>query len=86
MRVAVIQARPRGSLYNKKNLRYAIKLLDRIKNTDVDIAALPEGYPSVGEGELCKKAKDLGVYLIFSILTKSKITHKAKPKRSAGPK
>lgn len=71
VRVAAIQARPIDGLFSEKNLPRALKLLDIVKEHDVDIACFPEGYPSCGLNELCKKAREIESYVIATILVKS---------------
>jgi len=71
VKVAAIQAKPSGGLFTEKNLPRALELLENVARMDVDIAAFPEGYPSTGEGELCRKARDIGSYVIATILQKT---------------
>lgn len=71
MKIAVVQAAPQGALYTDKNLPHALKLLDEAAKKEIDIVCFPDGYPSTGENELCKKARDLSLHVIASIATKS---------------
>jgi len=71
MRVAAIQAKPIDGLYSKKNVPRALKLLEKAAKKTIDIACFPDGYPSTGEKEICKKVQDLGIHVIASILIKS---------------
>lgn len=71
VRVAAIQAKPLGGLFTEKNLPRALELLDNAAKLEVDIAAFPEGYPSTGEKELCKKAREINSYIIATILQKT---------------
>ena len=71
VRVAAIQAKPSDGLFTEKNLPRALELLDSVAKFEVDIAAFPEGYPSTGEKELCKKAREINSYVIATILQKT---------------
>lgn len=71
VRVAAIQAKPCNGLFSEKNLPRALELLDRVVRKDVDIAAFPEGFPSTGDKELCRKAKEISTYIIATILQKT---------------
>ncbi len=71
VRVAAIQAKPSGGLFTEKNLPRALELLDTVAKMEVDIAAFPEGYPSTGEKELCKKAREINSYVIATLLQKT---------------
>lgn len=70
MKVVVVQAMPVDGLYSDKNLPRALRLLDELANKGVDIVCFPDGYPSTGESEICRKARDINVYVIASIATK----------------
>lgn len=70
MRVAIIQAEPVDVLYSDRNLPRALKLLDEASKREVDIACFPDGFPSTGEKEMCKKARDLNIHVISSIARK----------------
>jgi len=72
VKIAVVQAMPIGALYSNKNLPRALHLLDEMSKKEVDIACFPDGYPSTGENEICKKAHDLGMFLVASIATRTK--------------
>ncbi|MBS7644019.1 carbon-nitrogen hydrolase family protein [Candidatus Bathyarchaeota archaeon] len=72
MRVATIQARPIDGLHSEKNVPRALKLLEEAAEKNIDLACFPDGYPSTGEKKICKKAQDLNIYVIASILTKCK--------------
>ncbi|MEM2909883.1 MAG: carbon-nitrogen hydrolase family protein [Nitrososphaerota archaeon] len=69
--MAAIQAKPSDGLFTEKNLPRALKLLDDVARMEVDIAAFPEGYPSTGEKELCKKAREINSYVIATMLQKT---------------
>ncbi|MCS7135544.1 MAG: carbon-nitrogen hydrolase family protein [Nitrososphaerota archaeon] len=69
--MAAIQAKPSGGLFTEKNLPRALELLDKAAKMEFDIAAFPEGYPSTGEKELCKKARDINSYIIATMLQKT---------------
>jgi len=75
MRVAVIQAEPVDALYSERNLPRALKLLDEAAKKEADIACFPDGFPSTGEKEICKKARDLDIHVIASIAKKTQ-SHK----------
>jgi len=71
MKIAAIQPKLVGGLFNEKNVPHALNLLENAAKMEIDIACFPDGYPSTGEKELCEKARDLGIYLVASIRKKS---------------
>lgn len=65
IRVAALQAFPLGSPRTKLN--HALILMEKAHDREVDIACFPETYPGNGEETICRKAKDLGLYVIAGL-------------------
>jgi predicted amidohydrolase len=69
--VAAIQAYPQTfDLENRRNganVPHALELLDKAASLGANIACFHELYPMVGEAELCRKARDLGIYVVAGL-------------------
>lgn len=66
--VAAIQALPKGHLMNPENVPHAVDLLKNAQRLGADMACFPEGYPALGEEEICKAARDLRIFVIAGFL------------------
>lgn len=65
IKVAALQAFPLGN--PREKLEHALTLMEKAHNREVDIACFPETYPGSGEEAICRKAKDLGLYVIAGL-------------------
>jgi len=72
VRIAAIQALPRKTLVDPKNVEHALELLERASRENIVIACFPELYPYTGLKELCDKAEELGIYVIAGIDERTK--------------
>lgn len=71
-RIAAIQAKPvsnnHAELCAGGDVTHSIDLLEEAKLLGANIACFPELYPSVGEKELCKAAKNLDIWVVAGLL------------------
>jgi len=66
LKIAAIQGKVIKGLYSSKTGEHALKLLETATKENIDIACLPEG--SIDEGRISEKAKDLGIFVIGSVV------------------
>lgn len=62
----MIQGKVIEGLYSTKTGEHALRLLETAAKEDIDIACLPEG--SIDEKRISEKAKDLGIFVIGSVV------------------
>lgn len=70
IRVAAIQALPMGHLMDPENVAHAVDLLKESSHLGADLACFPEAYPSSGEEEIRKAARELLIFVIAGFLVK----------------
>ncbi len=69
-KVAAIQALPVDYLLNPKNVPHAVDLLREASRQRAHLACFPEGYPGSGEEEMCRAARQLGIFVIAGFLVR----------------
>lgn len=68
MKIAAIQAEPIDGLFSEKNLAHSLDLLRKASRRGANVACFPDGYPSAGEEEICREARDLNIVVIASFV------------------
>ncbi|MEE9122072.1 MAG: carbon-nitrogen hydrolase family protein [Syntrophobacteria bacterium] len=68
VRVALIQGKPYPELDNPRNVGHAIRLLEKCRGKDVDLACLPEYFPWAGDEILADMAKKLRCYIVAGLV------------------
>jgi predicted amidohydrolase len=68
IRVALIQAKPYAQLDDPRNVGHAIRLLDKCRGKELDVACLPEYFPWTGEEILAEAARELRCYIVAGLV------------------
>jgi predicted amidohydrolase len=71
VRVALIQGKPYAQLDDPRNVGHAIRLLEKCRGKDLDLACLPEFFPWTGEEILAEVARDLHCYIVAGLVEES---------------
>jgi predicted amidohydrolase len=71
LKIAAVQAESRAARLDDKwagaDIEHALDLLDEAKRRGADLTCFPELYPLVGENQLCRRAKELGMFVIAGL-------------------
>jgi predicted amidohydrolase len=68
LKVAAIQALPAAHLLDPENVPHAVDLLAKAARAGAQLACFHEGYPGSGEDEICRAARDSGIFVIAGFL------------------
>jgi len=68
VRLALIQGKPYAQLDDPRNVGHAIRLLEKCRGKDLDVACLPEYFPWTGEEILAEAARELGCYIVAGLV------------------
>ena len=63
VRVALIQGKPYAQVDDPRNVGHAMRLLEKCRGKDLDLACLPEYFPWTGEEILADAAREGGLKL-----------------------
>ncbi len=69
--VAAIQALPGKHLFDPENTAHAADLLRDAARRGAELACFPEAYPGSGEEEICRTAREAGIFVIAGFLVKA---------------
>ena len=68
VRLALLQGKPYPQLDDPQNVGHAIRLLEKCRGKDLDVACLPEYFPWAGEEVLAEAARELGCYIVAGLV------------------
>ncbi len=68
VRVALIQGKPYAQVDDPRNVGHAMRLLEKCRGKDLDLACLPEYFPWTGEEILAEAARELRCYIVAGLV------------------
>ena len=68
VRVALIQGKPYAQVDDPRNVGHAMRLLEKCRGKDLDVACLPEYFPWTGEEILAEAARELRCYIVAGLV------------------